>query len=264
MLMRRNLTFGKVACSLATLATFVSGLWPQSIEKDITYRARGDRWEGTIQPKKSGNKIELMSAMVDYEEGASTIPLSVAIRFYLTDKSPVSVSVRGIRVAQDYWMNQVRPTKDWAPGFGNEFRWATSDVIQKLSPKIESIYDFGVLVCLDRDCDTTDNLIMKVAPAVLYYSDFPKSLDGYRLTFKPIARESLTFNLYADLNGNPTGAPIQSQVFPDVPAGVPFNVQFKAPTREGWYQLRVQGVTRYDNEDVAKTIRFYHAQVRAK
>ena len=87
----------------------------------MEYQSRGDRWEGTIQPKKSGNKIELLSAIVDSQEPSSAIPPSLAIRFYLKDNSPVSVTVRGVRAAENYWMNNVRPPRDWKPGFGNEF-----------------------------------------------------------------------------------------------------------------------------------------------
>jgi hypothetical protein len=261
-MLERAISRGKGPFLLVTMLILAYVLQSQSIEKDIAYRARGDRSEGTVQPKRSGNKIELMSAVVDYQEESSTIPASLAIRFYLPDNSPVSVSVRGVRVAEDYWMNEVHPKKDWAPGFGNEFRWQTSEVIQKLPAK--SMYDFGVVVCLEPRCDTTDNLVMKVAPAVFFYSDFPRSINGYRFTFKPIERENLTLNLYEDLNGDSKGTPIVSQVFSDVPAGVPFDMPFPAPTREGWYQLKLNGVTRYDKEDVAKTIRFYHAQVRTK
>jgi hypothetical protein len=263
-MLERAITFSKGPLLLITILVLAYGLRSQSVESDIAYRARGDRWEGTIQPKRSGNKIELMSAIVDYREESPEMPASLAIGFYLREKSPVSVSVRGVRVAEDYWMNEVRPKQSWAPGFGNEFRWRTSEVIQKLPAKIGSMYDLGVIVCLDPSCDTTDNLIMRVAPAVFYHSDFPRSIDGYRFTFKPIERESLTFNLYEDLNGDSKGAPILSRVFSDAPAGVPFNVRFDAPAHQGWYQLKLNGLTRYDKEAVSKTIRFYHAQVPTK
>jgi hypothetical protein len=255
---------GKSFSLLATILVLASAVCPQAIQKELEYKDRGDRWEGIIQPKKSGNKIELMSAIAAYQETSSAIPASLAIRFYLKDQSPVSVTVRGVRVAENYWMNNVRPPKEWEPGFGNEFRWPTSDVIQQLKAQVASMYDFGVVVCLGTTCDTTDNLTMTVAPVFFYYSTLPKSIDSYLFTFKPIARESLIFKLFEDFNGDSKGPALTSQVFSDVPAGVPFNVLFDAPKREGWYQLKAAGITALSQEDVTKTIRFYHAQVRTK
>jgi hypothetical protein len=241
-------------------------MWAQSAKEDTEYRARGDRSEGTIQPRKSGNAIELMSATVDYQEPSSAMPASLAIRFYLKDRSPVSVSVRGVRVAEDYWMNDVHPKKDWEPGFANEFRWPTSEVIQTLMAlePIDSMYDLGVVVCLGASCQTTDDLILSVAPAIFYYSRIPTAIGGYRFTFKPITHESLTFNLYEDVNGDSKGASVWSQVYPDVEPGVPFNVLVSMPSNPGWYQLQVTGIKRFSKEEVRKTIRFYHAQAPTK
>jgi hypothetical protein len=91
-------------------------------------------------------------------------------------------------------MDKVQPHKSWERGFNNDFRWPTSEVIQKLGT-ISSMYDLGVLICLGQNCETTDGLVVTVAPAVFYYSSLPTSISGYRFTFKPIAHESLTFTL---------------------------------------------------------------------
>jgi hypothetical protein len=239
------------------------GAWSQSVPLNLQYKARGDRSEGVIQPKKSGDAIELISAMTDYQEVSSTMPASLAVRFYLKELTNAAVSVRGIRVAQDYWMNNVQPPKNWERGFNNEFRWPTSTVIQQLG-MIRNMYDLGVVVCLGPNCETTDDLVVTVAPAILYTSRLPSSISGYRFTFKPITHESLSFNLYQDVNGDAIGSPLESQVYSDVDPGIPFNVALNAPTREGWYQLQVSGTKMYSDELVSKVIRFYNARVVTK
>ena len=258
----------KVEISAKNISRFVIvlglslGAWCQPIDNDLEYRFRGDRSEGIIQPKKSGNSIELMSALVDYQEESSTIPASLAVRFFLKEPTTASVSVRGLAVAQSYWMNNVHPKTNWKTGFGNEFRWPTSAVIQKLKD-LKNMYDLGVLVCLGQSCETTDDLIVTVSPAIFYYSSTPRSISAYRFTFKPISHESLTFTLYQDVNGDAKGAPITSQVFSDVDPGVPFNVFVGAPPHVGWYQLQVIGLKRFSKENVSKTVRFYHSPAPA-
>jgi hypothetical protein len=264
-----GLTFGiimsgkSLALSATTILLLVFAGMCLPEQDDISYRSRGDRSEGIVQPKRSGNSIELISAMADYHEANVTIPPSLAVRFYLKEPTKANVSVRGIRVAQYYWMNEVHPHKNWARGFDNEFRWPTSEVIQKLK-EIKTMYDLGVVVCLGANCETTDDLFVTVAPAILYSSSLPNVVAGYQFTFKPIAHENLTFKLYQDLDGTATGAIMDSKSFSDVDPGIPFNVHFDSPKSEGWYQLQVSGVKLYSEEPVSKVIRYYHAPVVAK
>jgi hypothetical protein len=261
-------TFGMILSgkSLSLCATTIIFLafagTRQPEQNDISYRVRGDRYEGIVQPKRSGNSIELISAMADYHEANVTIPSSLAVRFYLKEPTKATVSVRGIRVAQNYWMNTIQP-HNWERGFNNEYRWPTSEVIQKLE-EIKTMYNLGVVVCLGANCDTTDDLVLTVAPAILYSSNLPNVIAGYQFTFKPVAHENLTFNVYQDVDGNATGETIASRIFSDVPPGLPFNVHFDSPKHEGWYQLQVSGVKLYSEESVSKVIRYYHAPVIPK
>jgi hypothetical protein len=246
--------------SALVFVTLATAALPQSAETSLAYKPRGDRYEGLIEPRKSGNGIELISATVNYQEPGVIMPSTIAIRFYMKDPTKVFVTVRGVKAAEDYWMNEVHPQKQWEAGLDNVFRWSTSEVLQKLQAlgSLNSVYELGVVVCLGTECDASDTLQESVAPAFLYYSGVPTLVDAYRFTFKPITHESLTFNLYSEVNGEIQITPIESQVYSDVEPGEPFNVELKAPNRDGWYQLKVNGIKRISKERVEKTIRFYH------
>jgi len=202
----------------------------------------------------------LVSAMVEYQESTSVIPEKVAIRFYLKDRVQTSIAVRGVRVSQDYWMNKVRPPKEWQQGFGNEFSWKTGDVIQKLKA-VKSIYDLGVVARLGQELEVTDAVEERVAPVIFYYSKLPTTVAGYRFTFKPITYETLRCDFYQEVNGVAEGNSVLSQVYPNVEPGIPFNVEWDSSTAtDGWYQLKVTGIKRYSKEPVDKIVHFYHSR----
>jgi hypothetical protein len=251
---------GKHAIARCILGIAILSALEVFAKNDLEYMDRGDRSEGVIQPKTSGNDLELVSSLVDYTEGSSSLPGVLIIRFYMQRPGDAFITVRGVRVAQDYWMNKVHPSRPWRPGFDNEFRWRTDEVLQKLKA-VESMYDLGVVVRLGRDVGVTDFVEERVAPAYFYYSQLPSSVVGYRFTFKPITYEVLRCDVFREMNDNAVGPAIFSQVFPSVEPGVPFNIEWKnAAAEDGWYKLVVSGQKKYSKDPVDKVVHFYHVK----
>jgi len=244
----------KVTRIMLLVVILPSGGLAGSSGHDLDYQKRGDRWEGIVAPKESGNDIELLSAIVDYEEPATAMPDSLAIRFFLSKPSPASLTVRGVRAQPHYWM-KVLPPKQWKSGFFNEYRWATAEVIRKLD--IANIYDLGAVVSLTQDLEVTDAVDVEVAPVILYGSKLPTSADGYRFTFKPITYEKLTCKIYEE--NSPQRGAIFSVARPDLRPGVPFDVVWPSSlANEGWYRLELKGVKSFSNQPVDKVVRFFN------
>lgn len=227
---------------------------------DFNYRPRGDRSEGLVQPKASGNDLELVSAVANYVEPETSLPDALTIQFYLPDTIDAYITVRGVRVAQDYWMNRVRPRHPWTKGFDNRFSWSTDDVLRPLKI-VESMYDLGVVVRLGKDEGVTDFVEERVAPAFFYHSQLLASVTGYRFTFKPITYEQLDWSVFREQDGHTLGIAISSGTLPRVEPGVPFVIEWDSNSaKEGWYKLVVKGRKQYSGGPVDKVVHFYHAK----
>lgn len=232
-----------------------------AIQNDVNYKLRGDRSEGLVQPKASGNDLELISAVASYIEPAASLPDALIVRFYLPDAGDAYITVRGVRVARDYWMNKVHPRHPWSKGFENQFSWSTNDVLRPLKV-IESMYDLGVVVRLGKDEGVTDFVEERVAPAFFYHTQLPTSVAGYRFTFKSITYEQLDSSIFREHNGHSIGRPIFSESFPRVEPGIPFNIEWNiSSAEEGWYKLVIKGQKQFSKEPVDKIIHFYHAKI---
>src|ERR1017187_875945 len=86
---------------------------------DLVYRDRGNRSEG-IRPKPVGGaEVELISAMVDLDEDPQVLPEVLRIRFFLPSLSQPFVTIRELNYRHFYWMDHLRPSSPWRPGFTN-------------------------------------------------------------------------------------------------------------------------------------------------
>ncbi len=220
---------------------------------DLQYQKRGDHYEG-IKPKPvSGYDIELISALVDYQEplGTKGFPNRVKLRFYLDRDEAVHLTVRELDYRAYYWLDKVQPAESWKQGFQNEFVWPTDPVLAKLKPTL-NLYELGALVRLHI---ATSSTIEQVAPAVLYHSEPPAQIEGYRFTMKT----GEDARLMATITQQATGLVMDTQKFRRKRAGRPFTIQWNAKAAsQGLYALKITGFSLSTNQSINKEVHFYH------
>jgi hypothetical protein len=247
-----------LALSLALLAPILHSS-AQTPPSDLRYHDRGDRWEGLTGLKKSGSDLELLSAVIAYQEPLQAIPDRITLSFYLPSGSNVFVTVRGVVTAQDYWLDKISPPSPWIRESWNSFTWGTTEVIKKL-PQITSIYDFGVVANIGSEPVVADALELDVAPAIVYSSKAPRNLSTYLFVFKPITYASLDCRISKEGPTAGTTTLVSSSTYPSVEPGIPFTVTWDGSSfPKGWYRLEVSGLKRFSNDPLDKTIRFYNA-----
>lgn len=222
-------------------------------QPELEYRDRGDRYEG-IKPKPvAGYDIELISVLVNYREERKQTPNLFKVRFYLKQPSKVYLTVRELQYKYYYWMDRVKPSKPWRPGFGNLFEWTTEKVIQKLEGL--RMYDLGVVARLGKPVPSK---IEQVAPSIFYHSQLPSTIEGYLFTFKTTADARLTCKVFEQGKANPLFA----QTFPRKRGGRAFTIRWdSSKAAEGPYKLIVTGYFLYTNDPIEQTVSFYHRPV---
>ncbi len=97
-----------------------------SYQADLKYQDRGNRYEG-IKGSPVSDRVELISALIDYNEDSGPLPEKFKLRFYLSEQSKVFVTVRELDNRRNYWMDRIRPSTAWHRGFGNQFEWPTQE-----------------------------------------------------------------------------------------------------------------------------------------
>lgn len=219
-------------------------------QQDLSYRDRGNRFEGVKTPQVGGYDIELLSALADYEGKPQGIPSSIKVRFFLKDSSKPFLVARELNVQYHYWMDRVYG-QSWQKDSFNHFAWSTTEVIQKLKG-IRDIYDLGILARLDYQNPTKEET---VAPVILYQETVPSAINGYLFTFKTNGPSRLACRIYKEGNDSP----LFTQNFPRAWGGQPKTVQWNsANVEEGWYRLVINGSFRNNNDPIDKVVRFYH------
>lgn len=123
---------------------------PLWADPSLDYQNRGDRFEGVKPKPVSGYDIEVISVLADYQEPAAQLPDQLRVGFYLQSQSPVHLTVREQDYRLYYWLDRVKPAKDWQIRSVNEYTWPTGAVLRQLDPKL-SLYELGVLIRLGRD-----------------------------------------------------------------------------------------------------------------
>ena len=229
--------------------------WPPQLhaQLDLQYQQRGDRYEG-IKPKPvSGYDIELISVLADYQEPheAGGFPKRVTLRFYLAGDEAVHLTVRELDYRAYYWLDRVQPAEPWKSGFQNVFTWPTDPVLSQLSPKLE-LYEIGALIRLHT---ATSSTIENVAPAVLYHTEPPAQVEGYRFTMKT----GEDARLIATIIQQDSGQEMDVQKFRRKRAGRPFTIQWDAKAvPPGSYALKITGFSLSTNQSITKEVHFYH------
>jgi hypothetical protein len=230
------------------LLVLSQSLWAES---SLDYQNRGDRFEG-IRPKPvSGYDIELISVLVDYQEPIEQLPDQLRVAFYLHGQAPVHLTVREQDYRLFYWLDRVKPAKDWQAKSINEFTWPTGAVLRQLDQKL-NLYELGVLIRLKKE---TPASVEDIAPAILYHARPPDKIGGYLFTMKTNGDARLSCKVYRE--GEP--AELMMQAFRRIPGGRPFTLRWDAASaQEGQYSLVCKGYFLDNSQPVQQTIRFFH------
>jgi hypothetical protein len=223
-------------------------LWANA---NLDYQNRGDRFEG-IKPKPvSGYDIELISVLVDYQEPSAQLPDQLRIAFHLPTETAVQLTVREQDYRLYYWLDRVKPAKEWRVMSLNEYTWPTGAVLRQLDHQL-NLYDLGVLIRLGRDTPAENE---DVAPAILYHAQLPGKINGYLFTMKANGDARLSCKIFRGKESTQ----IMTQAFRRIPGGRPFTVRWDAGNaKEGQYALVCNGYFLDTNQHLGQTVRFFH------
>jgi hypothetical protein len=238
---------------------FVALLTPEvgaQLHPNLTYQNRGRYSEGIRTAPSTGPRLDLISAMVDYNEPYSTLPQTFRALVYVPPQAEQAyLTIREIEPRYYYWLDKVQPETGWPKGTAVQFGWPTDKVIRALtwSDGPLRLEDLGAAARLGSP---TPKSIEKILPVALYYSQPPKSADSYRFVFRPGTRMRLRFELY----GESESEPLQTQVFRSVLAMEPHTTKWSTSGwQEGWYRLFVSGYELSNNAEIDAEVQFYHS-----
>jgi hypothetical protein len=250
------MTLSKTTKMVLPIAAFLLSSLAQSAS-DVAYQNRGRYNEGVrTEPSTGPAGLELIAAMLDYQEPSATLPPKFCAQFYLPIQDDVDLTIRELKPVYFYWLDNVHPASAWKSGTENRFEWRTDTVIRALNWESSplAIDQLGAVVRVGR---LTPGEVEQVAPVALYYSHAPDSVRGYRFIFRPTSQMRLKFQVLKDSGGTP----LSTQEFHSVLADEPLEVTWKAKEwQDGWYRVVVTGYTLFDNSRTDKVVRFFHAQ----
>ncbi|NGZ11785.1 MAG: hypothetical protein CV088_20855 [Nitrospira sp. LK70] len=223
-------------------------LWADST---LDYQNRGDRFEGLKPKPVSGYDIEVISVLADYQEPATQLPDQLRVGFYLQSQTPVHLTVREQDYRLYYWLDRVKPAKEWQAKSVNIYTWPTAAVLRQLDQKLNP-YELGVLIRLGRDTPAENE---EIAPAILYHAQPPDKIGGYLFTMKTNGDARLSCKVFRGKESNE----IMTQAFRRIPGGRPFTVRWDAGgAPEGQYALVCNGYFLDTNQPLRQTVRFFH------
>lgn len=241
---------GKLTRNLLFLVLLIVPL-SLGADSNLDYQNRGDRFEG-IRPKPvSGYDIELISVLVDYQEPTTQLPDQLRVAFHLQGQPAVHLTVREQDFRLFYWLDKIKPTKQWQPNSINEFTWPTGTVLQQLDHKL-NMYELGVLIRLRKE---TPASVEDIAPAILYHARPTEKIGGYLFTMKTNGDARLSCKVYREGEA----VAIKTQAFRRIPGGRPFTVRWDAgDAQEAHYTLVCMGYFLDTNNRLDQTVRFLH------
>jgi len=221
-------------------------------QDELQYQRRGDHYEG-IKPKPvSGFDIELLSARIDYNDRAQGLADRFRLRFFLQQPTAVSITVRELDYRHYYWLDRIQPMTPWKAGFGNVFEWRTDAVVRRLGDL--RISDLAVLARLDK---RSPSALEKVAPVVLYQSQYPQRVNGYVFDFRLREDAKVKAAVYAAEGGDA----LTHRDLGRERGGRTFSFRWDVaapPVPEGWYKLVLSGYMLTTNDPVSQVVEFYH------
>jgi hypothetical protein len=236
---------------LTTIAVVL--LVPASLyaQIDLEYQKRGNYYEGVRPKPVSGYDVEVISAVVDFQEPAQELPGELHVLFYLESPIDVHLTVREQDYRLFYWLDKAKLPRAWQSHAYNEFVWPSGNVLKKLDQKL-NIYELGVLVRLGQPAPSQ---VERMAPAIFYHARAPTEIPGYLFSMKTNDDARLSCSLYRE--GSETA--IMTEVFRRIPGGRPFTVRLGAANiAEGHHALVCKGFFLETNKPIHQTIRFYH------
>jgi hypothetical protein len=247
----------KRAANVVLLTALALPLAAQS-PSSAAYQNRGRYNEGIrTEPSTGPAGLELIAALVDYEEPSATLPPKLCAQFFLPIQDEVDLTIREIKPVYFYWLDKVHPESAWRKGAQNRFEWPTATVIRSLNWESAPL-TLGQLGATVRVGRLTPGEVEQVAPVALYHSSPPASVNGYRFIFRPTSQMRLKFQLF---RGN-SNTPLATQEFRSVLADEPHEVTWNTQDwQDGWYRLVISGYTLSNNSRVDKIVRFYHARI---
>ncbi|HXQ69319.1 MAG TPA: hypothetical protein VN844_02480 [Pyrinomonadaceae bacterium] len=233
---------------IAVVATLTTAALTQ---EDLKYRDRGDRYEGIDKGQPVSGKVEVISVTAEHDQSQkSGIADAYKLKFYLRQQVPVFVRVREMDNRFSYWMDKLKPAKNWQQGFDNEFEWQTKDVIKQ---KRIQIQDLGAVAQLDSESPSLD---MKVAPVMLFTGRRPTKVSGYSFTYSLNRRSNVTYSFASDSNPtNPLQEDKQNNVAEERSRTIIWDT---SSVPEGWYRLTISATSRENNTKTEQVIHFYH------
>lgn len=226
---------------------------PLSLRADVNldYQNRGDRFEGVKPKPVSGYDIEVVSVLADYQESAAQLPDRLRVGFYLQNQTSVHLTVREQDYRLYYWLDRVKPAREWQVRSLNEYTWPTGAVLRQLDHKFNP-YELGVLIRLGRETPAENE---DVAPAILYHAQPPDKIAGYLFAMKVNGDARLSCKMFR--GKEPTE--LMTQAFRRIPGGRPFTVRWDAKgAQEDQYALVCSGYFLDTNQPLRQTVRFFH------
>jgi hypothetical protein len=178
-LRRRDLIRQAAAASLLRIGGLAAMLEPgPEWRKKNSY---GNRYEGLLSGEKVSGPppLELLSFCAFFEDFSGDVDLHV--KFFLPHAAPAVIQARELDESLFYWMESNPQSTRWNAGAWNDFKpWPTSAVLNRKDVRIPA-FNLGVTVYLTRpgciDCTA--------APAIVYHSRPPQSVQRYKWSFRP-------------------------------------------------------------------------------
>jgi hypothetical protein len=222
-----------------------------SAQTELIYQNRGDRYEGIRPRPVSGYEIEMISFLADYKDSTNRFPEQIRVRFYLPEQDEVYVTVREQDYKTFYWLDRVKPAKNWQPRSHNEFTWFTEPVLKKLEQHLD-VYALGVVIRIGYQNPSINE---RLAPAILYHSRPPDTVEAYLFTMKTNADARLSCSVWRGRDKTK----LLTQIVRRIDGGRPFTVRWAAgEAEEGSYTLRCKGYFLDTNAAIHQTVDFYH------
>lgn len=220
---------------------------------------RGNRYEGRIEIPVGKHDLELLSFVGLREPFTGDVKLRV--KFFLPASSSVFIQARELLEQKQYWMGS-KPA-NWRAGVWNEFGpWPTGVVLNR--EKIPS-WNLGVVISLRKGTTGANELPPafitggQLAPAFVYHSTSPASVDKYILHLRPNSTlKKVTYSLYKILD-NQEAEVRASSLYGDKIAGEPFKIELKVRgLSEGQMRLVIEGTFKNRIGGPIREYEFYH------
>jgi hypothetical protein len=214
----------------------------------LTYRDRGNRYEGTKPKPIGGYEVELLGAMVDPVSTAG-FPDKAAISFFLEREEPVHFLIREREPKEYYRLDQVKPASPWRSRATNTFAWPSGDVLRPLGL---GPADLLFLVRLGTDRPRTRE---RVAPVLLEPAASGRRVSGYRFTFRLQSTAKVRHAVYGPGSTEPPMTPYSRRA-----ADTSFEILWNAEGRaEGTYRLVLEGYFTADNLPLKQEVELFHS-----